>query len=56
MIALEPIASADGMNIGRYGRLLAEFAPKVIQTEAENNAALAIVDSLMKKMRRWAKS
>ena len=49
MIALEPIASADGLNIGRYGRLLAKFAPKVIETEAENEAALAIVESLMKK-------
>jgi HTH-type transcriptional regulator/antitoxin HigA len=49
MIALDPIASADSLNIGRYGRLLAKFAPKVIATEAENEAALAIVESLMKK-------
>ena len=54
MIALEPIASADSLNIGRYGRLLAKFVPKVIATEAENEAALAGfsydgAESLMKK-------
>jgi len=49
VIALVPIASADVLNIGRYGRLFARFAPKVIATEAENAAALAIVESLMKK-------
>lgn len=49
MIALEPIASSEGLNIGRYGRLLAKFVPKVIATEAENEAALAIVEFLLKK-------
>jgi HTH-type transcriptional regulator/antitoxin HigA len=49
MTVLEPIASADYLNVGRYGRLLAKFAPKVIETEAENEAALAIAESLMKK-------
>jgi len=49
MTVLEPIASADDLNVGRYGRLLAKFAPKVIETEAENEAALAIIESLMKK-------
>ena len=49
MIALEPIASPDVLNLGRYGRLLAKFVPKVIATESENEAALAIVESLMKK-------
>ncbi len=49
MITLEPIASPEGLNLGRYGRLLAKFAPKVIETEAENEAALAVVESLMKK-------
>ena len=49
MITLEPIASAEGLNLGRYGRLLARFVPKVIETEAENEAALAVVESLMKK-------
>lgn len=48
MIALEPIASPEDLNIGRYGRLLAKFVPKVIDTET-NEAALAIVESLMKK-------
>jgi|SRR3569623_208191 len=49
MTVLEPIASAEDLNVGRYGRLLAKFAPKVIETEAENDAALAIVESLMRK-------
>ena len=49
MITLEPIASPENLNIGRYGRLLAKFVPKVISTEAENDAALAIVESLMTK-------
>ena len=49
MIAPEPIAAADNLNIASYGRLLARFVPKVIATEAENDAALAIVESLMKK-------
>lgn len=49
MTVLEPIASADELNVGRYGRLLAKFAPKVIETEAENEAALAIIESLMTK-------
>lgn len=49
MIALEPIASSEGLDLGRYGRLLAKFVPKVIETEAENEAALAVAESLMKK-------
>ena len=49
MIALDPIASPDGLDIRRYGRLLAKFVPKVIETQAENDAALAIVEALMAK-------
>lgn len=49
MIALKPIASSEGLNVRSYGRLLAKFAPKVIGTEAENEAALAIVEALMTK-------
>ena len=37
MAALEPMTSPGGLNIGRYA------------TEGENEAALAIVESLMKK-------
>jgi HTH-type transcriptional regulator/antitoxin HigA len=33
----------------RYGRLIAEVAPKLIETAEENERALAIVDSLMAK-------
>ena len=32
-----------------YSRLMSEFAPKVIKTEAENDAALVIVEKLMEK-------
>jgi hypothetical protein len=47
---LEPIAAGIGaIDRKRYGRLLARFTPKVIETEAEHNAALAIVESLMEK-------
>lgn len=49
MIGLVSIASEKTLNVGRYGRLLAKFAPKVIESEAENEAALAIVESLVKK-------
>ncbi len=50
MITLDPIASeAAGLDTKRYGRLLAKFAPKVIETRSENDAALAIVDALMAK-------
>jgi hypothetical protein len=30
------------IDVKRYGRLLAQFAPKVIESEAENDAALAM--------------
>ena len=43
------IASPPGVDAKRYGRLLVRFAPKVIETEAENDAALAIVSRLMEK-------
>jgi HTH-type transcriptional regulator/antitoxin HigA len=43
------IAAPSGIDVKRYGRLLARFTPKVIETEAENDAALAIVESLMEK-------
>ena len=37
------------LDLKRYGRLLARAVPKVIKTEEENERALAIVESLMKK-------
>ena len=43
------IAETSGMDVRRYGRLLAKFKPKVIETEAENEAALAVVESLMER-------
>ena len=50
MTVLEPIAaSAADLDQKRYGRLLAKFTPKVIETDTEHEAALAIVESLMKR-------
>jgi hypothetical protein len=40
---------AAGLDVRAYGRLLQKFAPNVIETEAENAAALVIVEGLMKK-------
>jgi len=37
------------MDVRRYGRLLAKFTPKVIETEAENQEALAVVESLLER-------
>jgi HTH-type transcriptional regulator/antitoxin HigA len=49
MNASIPIAADSGIDIRRYGRLMARLVPKVIQTEIENERALAIVESLMEK-------
>lgn len=51
MITLDtPIATAaDGLNVQLYGRLLARFVPKVIETEAENEVALKLIEALMEK-------
>lgn len=46
---LHNISAPSGMDVHRYGRLLAKFAPKVIQTEEENEEALAVVESLMER-------
>lgn len=40
------ISGPSGMDVRRYGRLLAKFTPKVIETEDENKEALAVVESL----------
>ena len=37
------------MDLRSYGRLLAKFSPKVIETEEENEEALAVVESLMER-------
>ena len=49
MIIMNPIAAPSGIDIKTYRRLIGNFAPKVIETEAENEAALAIVERLMRK-------
>ena len=41
--------TVEDLDVKRYGRLLARTVPKVIKTEAENERALAIVESLMEK-------
>ena len=43
------ISGSSGMDVRRYGRLLAKFTPKVIETEAENEEALAVVESLLER-------
>lgn len=43
------IAAPSGMDVRRYGRLLAKVTPKIIETERENEEALAVAESLMKK-------
>lgn len=49
MSTLHTISGTSGMDVRRYGRLLAKFTPKVIETEAENEEALAVVESLMER-------
>lgn len=43
------ISGPSGMDVRRYGRLLAKFTPKVIETEDENEEALAVVEALMSR-------
>ena len=47
MSTIRTISGTSGMDVRRYGRLLAKFTPKVIETEEENEQALAVVESLM---------
>ncbi len=42
-------ATIEELDLKRYGRLLSRVVPKVIKTEDENERALAVVESLMKK-------
>jgi hypothetical protein len=44
-----PIAELAGLDVARYGSLLARFAPKLIETQAENEAALEIALQLIHK-------
>jgi HTH-type transcriptional regulator/antitoxin HigA len=46
---IHTISGTSGMDVRRYGRLLAKFTPKVIETESENEDALAVVESLLKR-------
>jgi HTH-type transcriptional regulator/antitoxin HigA len=46
---IDTVASADRLDVASYGRLLLRFVPKVIESEGENEAALAIVESLIEK-------
>jgi hypothetical protein len=46
IITPNPIVAPSGLDVKMYGRLLAKFAPKIIENEAENEAALAIVEQL----------
>ena len=39
-------------NPKKYGELLSQYQPKLIRTEAENDAALAIVEALMSRPER----
>jgi HTH-type transcriptional regulator / antitoxin HigA len=43
------VSGPSGMDVRRYGRLLAKFTPKVIETEAENEEALAVVEALLER-------
>lgn len=36
MSTIHTISGTSGINVRRYGRLLAKFTPKIIQTEEEN--------------------
>jgi HTH-type transcriptional regulator/antitoxin HigA len=49
MATLQPVVGTSGLDVGRYSRLIAKLGPKKIETEAENDAALAIVEKLMMK-------
>ena len=46
---IHTISGPSGMDVRRYGRLLAKFTPKVIETEAENEEALAVFESLLER-------
>jgi len=48
-VILSTIAAPPRVDVKAHGRLLAKFAPKVIETEEENATALAIVERLMEK-------
>jgi HTH-type transcriptional regulator/antitoxin HigA len=48
-ITTHTISGTSGIDVRRYGRLLAKFTPKVIETEPENEEALAVVESLLKR-------
>jgi HTH-type transcriptional regulator/antitoxin HigA len=49
MNSSQSIAAGPRIDVKRYGKLIVQFAPKAIETEAENNRALAIIEKLMLK-------
>lgn len=49
MTISHPIAGLAGLDMTRYGSLLAQFAPKLIETQAENEAALDVALQLIHK-------
>jgi len=52
IVADHTISGPSGMDVRRYGRLLARFTPKVIQTEAENEEARAVVESMLERSKK----
>jgi hypothetical protein len=46
---MEAMTTIENLDLNRYGRLLARAVPKVIETEEENERALAVVESLLEK-------
>ena len=49
MNTIRTISGTSGMDVRRYSRLLAKFAGKVIETEEENEQAVAVVESLIER-------
>lgn len=49
MAANMNIAAPPHIDAKRYGKLLVQFTPKIIETEKENAATLAVIERLMTK-------
>ncbi len=43
------MAAPPPIDLKRYGKLLVRFTPRIIETEKENDAALAVIERLMAK-------
>ena len=46
---MEKMSTALNFDVKRYGQLLAQATPRVIQTEEENERALTLIKKLMEK-------